>query len=201
MSGIVRIAVAITALASLSGVLVWTANAVTWDNSGSTAFTATAGSGTLTSTGVSLSCAGGRAFGTAASGPTVGAIYKSSGTATGLACNLAGVSTSVHCTWTLTGTSQAGAVTTGATDETCFLSQFATVICIIHGPTPGQYVNPSGTTPGRITALASNTVKLTNAGSGTCPLGSNDIAAVTHKSQTVTNGIPTAFGPLITRTP
>src|ERR1700712_4869417 len=63
MSKIMRIAVLAMSLVSLFAVMSSAAGAVTWTNTGQTPFTATAGSGTLSSTGVILDCGGGDASG------------------------------------------------------------------------------------------------------------------------------------------
>jgi hypothetical protein len=197
-----RVAVAFAALASFFGVLTSAAHAVTWHNSGSTSFTATAGPGTFSSTGVNLTCTSSRSVGTAAA-TSVGAVYQVTGTATASGCQLAGLSYYAHCTYTLTAVAQTSpSVTTGSTDQVCTLKLAANnvAVCGVDGSTPGSYTNPSGATPGRITAFTSTTLRLTNVSPNTCPLGNGDPGALTHKTGTISGGIPTTLGPLITRT-
>lgn len=202
MSAFARVIVAMAALASLSGLVASTAGAVTWHNAGSTTYTATAGPGTFSSTGANVTCTGSRATGTATV-RTIGAIYAVSGTAVATGCAIAGVQMYGHCNYTLTAITQPSAgVTTGSTVETCQLriTSNNVAICSLHGATPGTYTNPSGATPGRITALTALSLRITNADAGSCPLGNNDLAQLTHKTGTITGGTPTTLGPIITRT-
>jgi hypothetical protein len=203
MSGFARFAIAITGLMSFFGVMTSTASAVTWHNTGSTSFTATAGPNTFTFGSSTLSCAGGQVTGTVPGGSTVGAVYSVSGTAIDSGCTFAGQTMYVHCNFTLTAFSQSGSVTAGNTVETCVLKLTASnqALCVLTGPVSGTYTNPIGATPGRATLFASNTLTVSNPpGGGSCPAGTGP-ASVTHKTGTVSSGTPTPFGPIITRTP
>ena len=194
MSKIVRFAVLVASLMSLFAVMSSTAGAVTWHNSGSTAFTATAGPGTLSSTSASLNCTGASATGTAPA-LTVGATYAVSGTATFTGCSLGGVATGVDCGYTLTGTSQSGSVTSGAVDVTCGVYQFGAKLCHIGGSASGTYTNPvSGV---GVLALATGGNLITSNGtSGSCPLGNGDRGHLSAFSFRTTSANP----PVITRT-
>jgi hypothetical protein len=198
MSKLSRLAVLVVGLMSLFGVLSSSAGAVTWDNSGSTAFTATSGAGTLSATGASLSCSGATASGTAPDS-TVGVIYSVSGTATFDGCRLSNIVTTVDCGYTLTGATQDGAgmgsTITGTVDVTCDIAQFNTKLCHIEGSLPGSYVN---NTPG-VLNIGTNAsgLTLTNGPAGSCPLGNGDTGHLTALTFVVTS----AGSPTITRTP
>jgi hypothetical protein len=191
MSKIARFAVLVASLMSLFAVMSSTAGAVTWHNSGSTAFTATAGAGTLSSTGASLGCVSATGTGTAPT-LTVGNVYSVSGTATFNTCTLSGIATGVDCGYTLTGSSQTSGVTSGSVDVTCGVYQFGTKLCHIAGSTAGTYTNSTST----LTIAASSTLTTTNGPTGTCPLGNGDKGSLTHLSFKVTSASP----PVITRT-
>ena len=199
MSKIMRVVVMVTALMSLFGVMSATAGAVTWHNTGNTAFTATGGAGTLSSTGVSLVCTSSDATGTAPAS-VVGATYTSTGTATFTGCRLAGLAAAVSCNYSLTGTAFSAGVTSGTVDATCSVSQAGVAVCHIAGTTPGSYTNPG--TAGRLTLSASSSLRTFNPASGTCPLGNGDTASLTQQVFTVTGGTGGAgtVGPVINRT-
>ena len=209
MTKITRIVVLATALMSLFAAATSTAGAVTWHNTGDTAFTGTGGAGTLSSTGVSLTCSSADGTGTTGPTPFVGATWTgATGTVTFTGCRLAGITTSVTCTGSLTGTTWiAGppSVTSGSGDTTCNVTQGGIKICHIEGTAPGTYTNPSGGTNGKSTVLASTTLKTTNPASGTCPLGNGDSASITSATATITAATggpgPLHQGPIITRTP
>ncbi|MCW2992542.1 MAG: hypothetical protein JWQ18_37 [Conexibacter sp.] len=195
---------------SLFGALSATAGAVTWKNSGDTAFTATGGAVTLTSTGANVSCSSGTITGTVASGPFVGATWSvATGTGHSTSCSLAGVATTVHCSATLTATSWAAgtpAVTTGTSDVTCDVRQFGAKICHIGGTGGGTYTNPVlPSTFGKLaTGTGTGNLKVSNGTSGTCPLGNGDRAFVSPGGSAVngaTGGPTPHLGPIITRTP
>jgi hypothetical protein len=198
MSKISRLAVLVVGLVSLFGILSASAGAVTWHNMGSTTFTATAGAGTLSSTGASLGCVTATGTGTA---PvlTVGNVYNVSGTATFNNCVLSGIATGVDCAYTLTGNNLdggnvMGSVVTGSVDVTCGVYQFGTKICHISGSTGGTYTN---NVPGVLTIAASSSLITSNGPTGSCPLGNGDAGALTHLTFTTTSANP----PTLTRTP
>jgi hypothetical protein len=199
MSRIARLAVMVTALASLLGVMSATAGAVTWHNTGSTAFTATGGPGTLSIGSNNLACTGSSATGAAPALSTTSTI--ATGTIVFSPCNLVGQNTFVHCTYTLTGSTFSGGVTSGAADVTCdarLTAAPANSLCHISGSTPGTYTNPSGSTKGRLTISASTSLTVTN-GNVSCPLGTGT-GSLTEQTLNVTNGTPTTLGPVINRT-
>lgn len=205
MSRIARFAVLVAALMSLFAVMSSSAGAVTWHNTGDTAFTATSGAGTLSVTSASLACTGSDASGTTAATPFVGATWAAAtGTATFTNCAIAGIPTSVDCGYTLTASSQSGGVSSGNVDANCGVYQFGAQICVIHGQTPGSYTNPSGTTAGKLTLNHSATLKTTNGSGGTCPLGANEPSTLTTFTYTITNATGGAstphLGPIVTRT-
>jgi hypothetical protein len=194
MNRITRLAVLLTGLMSLLGIASATAGAVTWHNSGSTVFTATAGASTLSSTSTGLNCTGATATGTAPAG-SIGPTYSVSGTATFTGCVLLGILTGVDCGYTLTGTTQSGSVTSGAVDVTCGVYQFGTKICHIGGSASGTYTNPvSGV--GVLSLATGGNLILSNGTSGTCPLGNGDRGHLSALTFRTTSAVP----PVITRT-
>jgi hypothetical protein len=204
MSRIARFAVLVAALASLFAVMSSTAGAVTWHNTGDTAFTATSNAGTLTSTAVTLGCAGADGIGSVTGGsPFVGNTLNVDATIGFTSCTLSGQTVSVECGVTLTGTawdSGTPAVTTGTADVTCGVYLTGTKICHIEGNVHGHYINASGTTPGVLTVTPSSNLTLTNGAAGTCPLGNGDKGSLTHLSFNVEPDAAAPFGPILTRT-
>jgi hypothetical protein len=213
MSRIARFAVLVTALASLFAVLSSTAGAVTWDNSGSTAFTATGGAGTLTVTASgggsnNLSCLNSTATGSAPADIT-GATYLVTGTVIfGGDCKLSGVNSFVDCNYTLTGLTFSSPVTTGSADVTCRAGfTGAAPICHIAGSTPGSYTNATATTFGKLTLSSSASLTVTGeTGPHSCSalLGSltSGIGHLTEQTITVSNGTGAGVrGPILNRTP
>ena len=200
MSRTTRVVVLVTALMSLFAVVSSGASAVTWDNSGSTAFTATGGPSTLSVGATLLPCADASATGTSPASSLTGDV--ASGTATFTGCTLGGAPAHQSCTYTFTGSSQASGVTSGTIDMTCDYFVFGVPACHIAGTNPGSYTNPVGATKGKLTLAHSNgTLRAFNPPGGTCLLGNN--VALTRTTQTL--GITTAngpgLGPVITRTP
>lgn len=194
MSRIMRFAVLVASLMSLFAVMSSAASAVTWDNSGSTAFTATSGAGTLSSTGASLSCTDATGTGTAPA-TTVGLTYSVSGVATFNGCRMSNIATTVSCDYTLTGTSQSGGVTSGSVDVTCGVSQFGVKLCHIGGSVSGTYTNPG--VVGVLNLATGGSLILSNGPTGTCPLGNGDVGHLTPLTFNTTSANP----PVITRTP
>src|SRR5689334_10859893 len=105
MSRIMRVAVLVTALMSFFAVLSSTAGAVTWHNTGSTAYTATSGPMTLSVGANIFACTGSSDTGTAHSGSTVGAHVNWMVTRRWNPCTLVGQATSMHCVLEYTGIS------------------------------------------------------------------------------------------------
>ena len=204
MSKFTRIVVLVTALTSLFGALSATAGAVTWHNTGNTAFTAHGGAGTLSSTGVNLTCVTSTATGSAPAS-VVGTTYTMTKRATYDGCRLAGITSQMHCHFTATGTPfhlSTPRMTTNILHIDCVVNAQGIPVCKVEGQTSGSYANPSGATAGRFSIPASNTVRTTNPASGTCPLGNGDTASLTAQTHTVTNGTggTGTLGPIINRT-
>jgi hypothetical protein len=195
MSRLMRLAVLVLGLVSLSGMVSSSAGAVTWDNSGATAFTATAGSSTLSSTSANLSCTSATSTATALNN-VVGLTYAVTGAATYNGCTLSGIATTFHCGFTFTFTAQfgtgMGAQITGGVDMDCSISQFTVPICRAAGSLVGLFKNLTPAVKNFVGGL-----RVTNAASGTCPLGNGDAAQVSSTTFTVTS----ASSPTITRTP
>ncbi|WP_445148328.1 hypothetical protein [Baekduia sp. Peel2402] len=204
MSRIARFAVLVTALASLMGVVSATAGAVTWHNTGNTAFTATGGPGTLSVGANNLACTGSSATGTAAGGSVVGATYNVPGTITFSPCTLAGQSTYVHCGFTLTGASFSGGVTSGVADVNCVARLVAgnTALCNITGTTPGSYSNPVSPAKGKVTLSTSGTGLTVTHSSGTSCLLGTGTGHLSEQTITITNatGGTGTLGPVLNRT-
>ena len=189
----------VIALTSLFAGLSSAAGAVTWDNSGSTAFTASGGSSTLAVGLTNLPCADSSVTGTSPTSSTTGDL--ATGTATFTNCSLVGPA-HVSCTYTLTASSQSGAVTFGTMDTTCDLFVFGVLSCHIGGTTPLSYTNPVGTTKGKLTLAHSvGTLRVFNPPSAMCILGNNLGATLTTQTLTITTANGPGLGPVITRTP
>ncbi len=192
MSRTMRFAVLVSSLLSLLATMTSTAGAVTWHNSGSTAFTATTGAGTLSSTSAALNCTSGTQTGTAPA-LTVGVTYAVSGTATFSGCSLGGVATGIDCGFTFTGTSQSGSVTSGTADVTCRVYQFNSQLCHLEGTVSAVYTNgPVGVF---FWATGGNVVS-TDTSLGHCPLGHGDRVHLSAWTFRTTSANP----PRITRT-
>ena len=189
MSKIARLVVLVTALSSLFAMLSATAGATTWHNTGGTFFHATGGPITFSRGGVSLTCAGSTATGTAPGGTTVAQHYNITGTLTFQPCMLSGQNAYVHCHYTFTGTTQPVATGSvlGSFTPTCLarLSSLNTPLCHFEGSLPISYTNASGATPGRLTLSASNTLTFTNS-TNPCPLGTGT-GALTEYTITMTS--------------
>jgi hypothetical protein len=180
MSKFSRVVVLVVGLMSVFAAMAGAASASTWHNTGDTAFTATTGPGTLTANGTTLICTGATATGTApasAAGPT----YPVSGTVNYTGCRLGILSVSVSCTYTLTGASLSGSVTTGSISVNCTVTGGCTVTGTIAGAT---YTNAATGVRGRLAYPASNSLVVGGAG---CILGSGS-ASLTAATYTVTSG-------------
>jgi hypothetical protein len=192
-----RLTVLAVGVLSLSGALASGAGAVTWHNSGGTTYSATAGPVTLSSTGLALGCTSSTATGTAPAS-LVGAVYASGGTAIFSGCSLAGQSFGVDCAYTQTAAAQdgtgMGSRVTGSIDITCGIYLANTKLCHLEGSASGGtgYLNNS---PGVLNG-PTTTLRLTSAGTGSCPLGNNDNGDVTPQVYTVES----ANSPTLTRT-
>jgi hypothetical protein len=188
-----RLVVLAIGLVSLLGILSSSAGAVTWHNTGATAFTATAGPGTLTGTGAPLQCTGATTADTVPA-LTVGTVLTISGTATFTGCTL-GTTATVSCKkkWTFFNS---GPLSVGV-DVSCDIYQFGTKICGVAGSVSGIYTNPTGATPGKLALNTGGSLTLSNGTSGTCPLGPGEASHLSALTFNVSSG----SSPIITRTP
>jgi hypothetical protein len=184
-------------LISLFAMMSSAAGAVTWTNSGQTAFTAASLGGTLSVTSVPLTCAGSDASGTAPATVTTPSV--ASGTVKFTGCTVTALRNvaTIDCGYTFTassfdGVGMAGSVVTGAVDVTCGVYQSGTKICHIGGLTNGSYTN---NTSGTLDIPASSTLVTSNGPTGTCPLGAGEVSSLTALRFTVLSGT----GPIITR--
>ena len=193
-----RVIVLVVGLLSVFAALTGAASATTWTNSGDTAFTATTGAGTLTAgSGGMLTCTSGSATGTATT-PQVSATYRVSGTLTYPSCRLLFLTTTVTCTYTLTGSSLTAGVTTGTVTVICTDSVAG---CRIAGTVSGRYTNATTTAAGHLDVNGSS--GLTSSG---CILSGAAFVLPNPKVFTVTNGTGGThpafrFGPILNRTP
>ncbi|WP_445148268.1 hypothetical protein [Baekduia sp. Peel2402] len=194
----------VTALTSLMGVVSATAGAVTWHNTGNTAFTATGGPATVSVGANNLVCTASSATGTAPVGSIVSVTYNGTGTITFSPCTLAGQGAYVHCGFTTTGASFSGGVTSGVADVNCvaWLVLGPTALCTIKGTTPGAYANPSGAIKGKATLNTSaGGLTVTHSSGTSCLLGTGT-AHLSEQTITITNasGGAGTGGPVINRT-
>jgi hypothetical protein len=207
MSRTARLGVLIVTLSSVFALGAATASAVTWHNSGDTAYTATGGGTTLGVTGTNLVCTGSTFTGTAGAGTFVGLTWTAAtGTGSFTGCTLSGISATTSCTYKVTATTwTAGppAVMSGGADVTCTSYVFGSLNCVTKGTTAGTYTNPTATTTGRGVAPASSTLTIHD-GAGACMLGNNETATISATPLTITaaSGGPSSphQGPVVTRT-
>ena len=201
MSRTTRVVVFVAAMVSLFAVMSSAAGAVTWDNSGSTSFTATGGPGTLSVGATQLSCADSSATGVSPTSSATGDLVT--GTATFTTCTLGGTSGQISCAYTFTAASQSGGVMSGAIHATCDFIVLGAAWCHIAGTTPASYTNPVGTTKGKLTlAHSSGTLRFFNPAGGTCLFGNNVAATLTTQTFSITAANePGTNGPVIARTP
>ncbi len=202
-----RMCVLVLSLMSLFGAVSSSAGAVTWTNTGDTAFTATSGGSSFKVTNTELACTGADATGTMAASPFSGVIWSAaSGTMTFTGCKLNNINTGIHCGYTFTTVAWVAgppAVASGNLDATCSVYQGGATVCKIEGIRPGHYVNPSGTT-GLLILTHSTALRTTNGPVGTCPLNAGEPltwSTQTFKITTATGGPVPHTGPVITRHP
>jgi hypothetical protein len=193
-----------TALTSVPMALATTSGAVTWHNSGDTAFTATGGGITSTVDGLALGCGHTATTGTVAASPFAGTTWAAmTVTTTYVGCLVYSGSTWA-CTRTFTATSATGGVISGTAATTCANTTSGVEVCHIAGTVPATYTNPTApATTGRLTLPHTNALVMGNPSMGTCPMG--DGVPVTMSAQTLTitsaTGGPTPhLGPILTRT-
>jgi hypothetical protein len=198
-----RCSVLVAALLSLFAMGAASAGAVTWDNSGDTHFTTTGGPGTLSATGVSLSCAGsdGTARTTTPVVGVIGAVVDA--TVIFTACLLAGQNFGMECGITLTASAAISGGVTGNADVTCSMVIAGVKNCHFEGGLHVQYVNPVlPSTSGNLTTTTGGSLRTTN-GAANCPLGSGDpvhLSPLTFRVAAGTGGPTPHLGPIITRT-
>lgn len=205
MSRIVRLGVLVCAFMSLLGFAAGTAGAVTWHNSGDTAYTATGAGTTLSTTGIVLSCATSTFVGTTGTAPFVGNVWSAAtGTGSFTGCFAAGIPATTSCTYKVTATLwTAGppAVMSGGADITCTSYISGSLNCVTQGTTPGTYTNPTATTTGRGVAPTATALRIFGP---SCMLGVNDTASISATPLTITtaSGGPSSphWGPIVTRT-
>jgi hypothetical protein len=191
---------------SLLAVLAPSAQAVTWHNSGDTAFTAVGplgGFGTLSATGLNVAC-NQSITGTTGTSPFVGTTWTAMQvTAQYTGCLMAGVPFNMDCQQALTAESQSGGVTSGSLDTFCEGYMFNFSVCRFEGSQAVTYTNPSGA-PGTFLLPATTGLRSTDGADGTCPMGNGDTVSWTARSLTValaTGGPAPHTGPVLTRTP
>lgn len=205
-----RLLVSLIALVAVFGAAV-EAGAVTWHNTGDTAFTAT-GNGYLVgpnSTTVIMGCNGSDTTATVAAAPATGTTWAAmhlQTTVTG--CRFSPISlVAMSCTSTFTAVQQDGLDVTGALASTCVMTASPTnVVCHFHGQRPATYHDatfpPTGY--GYLTVPASNTLKATS-GTAACPFGNGTTVPFPHERWSLTTAsgatLPAGHtGPIITRT-
>jgi hypothetical protein len=196
MGKLARVATLATSLLAAAGVASAAAEAVTWHNVGSTAFTATGGATTLSSTGTSILCSGSTTSGTLPTITTTFAVTISL-TTTYTGCTLGGIPTTLDCGETFTGTSQTNGKTTGALDLTCSAYQFATKICHFSGARGNAAYFNAGNLSGFFSLDTGGNIFTSNGTSGVCPLGNGDHLHARVDYWQATGG---PLGPIILRT-
>lgn len=202
MSGVMKMATALLVAVGLMSVAASAAGAITWHNTGDTAFTATGGPIVMSIGGNVISCTGSTMTGTTGAAPFVGAAWTAAtGTLTGTPCSQAGTNYRLDCTYQLTAATQLNpADTVGTTHLNCVWGLLSgTNLCRIQGTTPFTYLNPSAPAKGRFTLPTSNS-GLTMSNITSCIWGTGTVH-LQHTAITVTNGTGGGGnGPIITRT-
>lgn len=198
MSKIIRVVVLTTALlAALASAS--TAGAVTWENSGDTAFTATGGATTLHFENVHIPCTGSTTTATTGTSPFTGTTWAGiTGTVNYSHCTLSGQNLNLECSYTATLSSQSGLVSSGVLDTECSLYTFGAKICGYDGTIPVTYTNPNSG-PGSLT-LHHATLAGTNGPVGTCPYKPFTSTQQTWTITAATGGPSPHNGPIVTRT-
>lgn len=189
---------------ALSAVTSATAGAMTWHNSGDTAFTASAGNGLAFSgtSGVNVNCLNYGIAGTVAASPYVGFTWTAlSGTLKPFGCTAPGMTLDVDCGYAFTASSGSGSVISGTVDLTCGIYLFGAKICHLEGAVSALYYDPSGTSAAQLITSTGNLVA--TSATTACPLGAADRITVGGWSFRVTSalgGPSPHLGPVITRT-
>jgi hypothetical protein len=167
MSKFMRIAVLAMSLVSLFAILASTASAATWQNTGDTSFTATAGPSTLTVGSNALTCGSSTATGNAPMSvpDTVTPDVVATGTIVFNSCSIL-VSLAWHCVYALTANSYAAPTVSGDADVTCSLSQVGRAICHLEGRMAANYTSNAG--DGTLSLPTSRTLRVTDVTAGSC---------------------------------
>lgn len=188
-----RLCVLVVSLLSVLGGLASSAAAVHWHNSGSTTFTGSGAAGTLSVTGITVSCSTAHATGTVPV-TTTGTVFRSNGTVSFTGCTVAGSPWTLDCSYVMTGTAQdgvgMGSIITGTTDITCDSYSSNVKLCHAGGTINGSYSN---TVPAAATLNTGGSVIYRGAN---CPVGDGDLAHLSPKTSNSTSANP----PTITRT-
>jgi hypothetical protein len=205
MMKLMRAVVSVTALLSAFVAVPAVAGAVTWENSGDTAFTATGGaiaaSGT---TGFTLTCTSSDLTGVAGTSPFVGLVWKAThDNVTYTGCTSGGAAAVMSCTDTFTAVALSGGVVTGTLDSSCTFGTSVTLKCVFHGGRPASFTDPTPQDPAAYD-LAHATLTATDLGNDTCPAGNNKAVTFAAEKRPVTmatGGPSPHLGPFLNRTP
>lgn len=199
MSRIVHATVLAAALVSALAAMTSTAGAVTWHNSGDTAFTATSPAFTFSATNANLSCGTQVVTGVVTPTPSVGVVFAAiTMTWTAPSCLFVGNNMPWECKRTFTATAQAGSVTSGTLDTTCTIFAGSSAACEISGSVPATYTNPGGL------HLPTSSSLVTQRTPGGCVIGyGGDVLEISAMVLTIENATGGPFphqGPVLTRT-
>lgn len=196
----------VVAVVSVIGTLAASASAVTWHQTGDTAFTGSANTMQYGAGGITFQCLPGAMTGTAGASGT-GTVWTAAQLTVTWSCPINNNPWYVHCRFTFTANGQDGATTTGFSHTTCVLGIGDAVACQWHGTDATSYDNPTATTTGLFHVAPMSTFVLTNGyatGSPTtCPYGTGANGAftgMTAYTNVGTGGPAPHHGPVITRT-
>jgi hypothetical protein len=201
MSWTMKMMVALVAAVGLMAAGTAAAGAVTWHNSGDTAFTATGGPISLSIGSNTISCTATTMTGTTGTSPFVGTSWTAAtGSLTGTPCTIGGTNYHLTCSFQFTAAVQSGGTIPGVTDLNCVWGlATGTTLCRIQGTTPTSYTNPSSPAKGRFTLPTSGS-GLTMSNITSCIWGTGTVH-MSESTITVTSGTGGGGnGPVITRT-
>jgi hypothetical protein len=208
MSKILRLAVMLSALTSAAAAMASAAGAVTWHNTGDTAFTASGGAvATFSVTGVSLRCTGTDMTGTSPSASATGPSYTvANGTLTFTSCTLSGLPSTLDCAYSVAlGTAPVNHVFSGALDLTCEVSMVGMDVCRVEGSTPATYRNPETGLAAQLTLPTSTTLRTTDGADLACPLTPGEPLHLVSQPFLITSATGGSMsphtGPTVVRTP
>lgn len=203
MSRLARVMVLVLALVSAS---VATAEAVTWHNTGDTAFTAFSGQLVWGPSGTAEGsiCAPTTSTATVGATPATATLWSAIAITTTYDCHLGLGGYVWECSRTFTAQAQSGGTITGIAGTTCVMSGGGMNFCHAQGTQTASYVNPSGATPGRLLIGHANALHATTLSPGIqCLYAGNPpltMNAQTYTIATATGGPAPHLGPIITRT-